>query len=268
MTFWEALILGLVQGITEFLPISSSAHVIIMAHLMGLELPGLAVEVALHLASVLAVIVYFHRDLIRLTLGSLRYLFRKEYEHRHEFYFSLYMIVATVITGVIGLAVEKSMGDSLRSPVLIGFSLLVTGVFLVLIERFHRMGERREEHMRMTDAVIIGLGQALAVIPGISRAGSTLIVALYRGLDKDTAVRFSFLLAIPVILGTSVLALRDWQAGIFHEIGLAPLAFAFVVTFFASLAGIVWLIAFLKQSRLIYFAIYCLLAGAFCLAVL
>lgn len=268
MTFWEALILGLVQGITEFLPISSSAHMIMAAKIMHLELPGLIVEVALHLASVLAVILYYHRDLMRLVTGSYRYLFHRNYEHRHEFYFSLYMVVATVITGVIGLAVEKSISEYLRSSTLIGISLLVTGLFLVLIERFHRPGQRREEHMRMADAIIVGLGQSLAVIPGISRSGSTLITALYRGLSKDTAVRFSFLLSIPVILGSALLLLRDWQAGTFHEIGLASIVVAFVVTFFASMASIVWMINFLKKSRLIYFAIYCFFAGILCLILL
>lgn len=270
MSIWEALILGLVQGLSEFLPISSTAHIIIASHLMGISFPGLAMEVFLHLASALAVIIYFHRDLIRLATGAFQHVLGGSASptHRSQFYVCVYLIVATVITGVLGLLVEKSFGESMKTPTVMGIALLVTAFFLVAIERFHGFGRRQETDITWLDSVVIGLGQALAVIPGISRSGSTLITALYCGLERETAVRFSFILAIPVILGSSVLAIRGFADGAFVDVSFFALLVAFVVCFFASLAGIFWLIAFLKQSRLIYFAAYCSVLGVLCLTVL
>lgn len=270
MSIWEALILGLVQGLSEFLPISSTAHIIIASHLLGLSFPGLAMEVFLHLASVLAVIIYFWRDLIRLATGAFQYLLGGSASptHRSQFYVCVYLLIATAITGVLGLTVEKSIGESLKTPTVMGLGLILTAIFLVSIERFHRIGQRKETDITWLDAVLIGLGQALAVVPGISRSGSTLITALYCGLERETAVRFSFILAIPVILGSSVLAMRGFADGAFEGVSFVSLFVAFTVSFFASLAGIYWLIAFLRQSRLIYFAAYCLVVGVLCLTVL
>lgn len=270
MSIWEALILGLVQGISEFLPISSTAHIIIASHLLGLSFPGLAMEVFLHLASVLAVVIYFHRDLIRLSTGAFQHVVGGSASptHRSQFYVCVYLLIATAITGMIGLTMEKFMGEGMKTPTVMGISLMVTAFFLVAIERFHRIGRRQEGDITWLDSVVIGLGQALAVIPGISRSGSTLITALYCGLERETAVRFSFILAIPVILGSSVLALRGFADGAFEGISIFALLVAFTVSFFASLAGIFWLIAFLKQSRLIYFAAYCLVLGVLCLTVI
>lgn len=268
MTFWEAIILGLVQGLTEFLPISSTAHIIIASHLLDLSFPGLVMEIFLHIASALAVIIYFRADLWRVLFGSLYYARYRSPHYRSHFFMSLYLLTATVITGVIGLTIKGTAGEWIRSPNLMGAGLLITAFFLVALERFHRYGSREESSISWLDAILVGIGQAVAVLPGISRSGSTLITALYLGLERETAVRFSFLLAIPVILGSSILSLRHFADGGFSDIGIAPLAAAFVVSFLTSIVGIIWLINFLKKSRLIYFAIYCFLLGLFCLTLL
>lgn len=267
MSFWEAIILGLVQGISEFLPISSTAHIIVASHLMGLRFPGLSMEIFLHLASVLAVILYFRQDLVRLASGALVFLWQRPATRRHrtDFMICVYLLVATVITGVIGLSVEKSFGEFIKTPYIMGIALLVTAGFLIAVEWFHRIGRRGEAEMKGFDAVVLGLGQAIAVMPGISRSGATLVTALYLGLERETAVRISFLMAIPVILGSSVLALRHWNEGAFDGIGAGALMAGFAVSFIASLAGIHWLIAFLRQSRLFYFAIYCVILGVLCI---
>lgn len=263
MTFWEAIILGVVQGLTEFLPISSTAHIVIVTYLLELEFPGLAFEIFLHQASVLAVIFYFRKDLWDLALGSLRFLRTRSREDRVHWMFGIYIVVATLITGVLGYLLQKAMGDGLKSPVVVAAALTVTGFFLIFIERFRKYGDITESGMKYRHSFLIGLGQTAAVFPGISRSGSTLVAALWTGLSRETAVRYSFLLAIPVILGSSVLAFPHLRDGLIGKAGVLPLATAFVIAFLCSLAGIVWLIEFLKRSKLIYFAIYCFLLSGF-----
>lgn len=264
MSILEALIFGIVQGITEFLPISSTAHIVITQILLGYTFPGLGFEIFLHLASILAVVIYFRADLLTIIKGFFGYITSRSAEHRTSFYFALYIIVATFITGVLGLVLENVIRDVFKTPPFIATALAVTGLFLIIIERFARLGNRTEKEMTFVDAVIVGLGQTISVMPGVSRSGATLITALFIGLNKDTAVRYSFLLSIPVILGSSVLAIGDFIEGsLIAEIGVAPLVIAFLATFVFSWLGIVWLIDFLKKSKLIYFALYCFAAAIF-----
>lgn len=263
MSFWEAILFGLVQGLAEFLPISSTAHIVIAGYLLDLQFPGLAFEIFLHQASVLAVIFYFRRDLWGLVTGSIRFLVSRAPADSVHLMFSIYILVATIITGALGYLMQKTMGDALKSPVLVATALVATGAFLIFIERIHKLGATDESGMRFHHSILVGLGQTLAVLPGVSRSGATLIAALWTGLKRETAVRYSFLLAIPVILGSSVLAVPHFREGFVATVGLAPLLVAFAVTFFSSLAGIVWLIEFLKRTKLIYFALYCFLLGAF-----
>ncbi len=256
MTYWEAILFGIVQGITEFLPISSTAHIVITGYFLGQTYPGLSFEIFLHLASVLAVLLYFQRDLRLMIAGFFRYLISRAAEDRASFFFGIYILVATVITGVLGILLKGQLGDAMKQPPFVAAMLTLTGIFLVLLERFKRYGSRTEAAMTMRDAVVVGLGQTVAVLPGISRAGSTLIAALFSGLSRETAVRYSFLLSVPVILGSSVLALDDLRDGMFGRIGWGPLLVSFAATFVFSLIGIVWLIEFLKRRKLIWFAAY------------
>ncbi|MCM3714848.1 undecaprenyl-diphosphatase [Alkalihalobacillus oceani] len=264
MSILEALIFGIVQGITEFLPISSTAHIVITQILLGYSFPGLGFEIFLHLASILAVVIYFRADLLTIIKGFFGYITSRSAEYRTSFYFALYIIVATFITGVLGLVLENAIRDVFKTPPFIAAALAVTGLFLIIIERFARLGNRTEKEMTFVDAVIVGLGQTISVMPGVSRSGATLITALFIGLNKDTAVRYSFLLSIPVILGSTVLAIGDFMEGsIIAEVGVGPLVIAFLATFVFSWLGIVWLIDFLKKSKLIYFALYCFAAAIF-----
>lgn len=263
LSFWEALIFGLVQGITEFLPISSTAHIIVTQRLLGYEFPGLTFEVVLHLASVLAVIIYFRKDLYEILLGFFRYIGKRQSEDRLQFLFALYIVIATAITGGLGLIIQDWIGDAMKSSLSIAIALAITGVFLIFIEKFKQYGERQVKDMKWSDSVVVGLVQTLAVLPGISRSGSTLIAALWLGLDRPTAIRYSFLLSIPVVLGSSVLVVTDLNNDMWATIGWLPLLVAFVSTFIFSIVGIVWLINFLKKSKLIYFAIYCFIAAIF-----
>ncbi|MGF1656580.1 MAG: undecaprenyl-diphosphate phosphatase [Verrucomicrobiales bacterium] len=261
MSIFEAIVIGLVQGITEFLPISSSAHIAIVGRLFDLPTQGLAMEVFLHLASVLVVIVFFYKEILTICRDFLVFLFQRKAEAKPGFLFGCYILVATVVTAVLGLLLLRSLGDAIKHPVLIGSALLLTALCLILVEKVFAYGNRTMEKMTWWDSLIIGLAQTLSVIPGISRSGATLVAALFCGLERETAVRYSFLLAIPVILGSSLLSLRDLTGEWGQQLGAIPLLVAFVVCIFATWIGIVWLIGFLKQGRLYIFAIYCVLLG-------
>ncbi len=256
MSLFEAIIFGIVQGISEFLPISSTAHIIITELLFGYNFPGLAYEIFLHIASVFAVIIYFRRDLWSVIRGFFSYFIEKSDTNKIHFMFGIYIIIATVITGSLGLILKNLVVDIMKTPPFIAAALAVTGTALILIERFKHYGNRKEDRMTWLDAVIVGLGQTIAVLPGISRSGSTLIAALWAGLERDTAVRYSFLLVIPAILGSTVLAAGDIPGAIWSEIGVGPLAASFLASFVFSIVSIIWLIDFLKKGRLLYFAIY------------
>ncbi|GEL08953.1 undecaprenyl-diphosphatase UppP [Salisediminibacterium halotolerans] len=263
MSLFEAIIFGIVQGLTEFLPISSSAHIVITQLVFGYTFPGLSFEIFLHVASVLAVILYFWKDLWRVIEGFFRFVVKRSPKDRTQFYFGLYILIATFITGILGILLEGAVGNWMKTPPVIASMLTITGLALIFIERFHKYGDRTEKNMSFKDSIVVGLGQTLAVMPGISRSGSTLIVSLLIGLQRETAVRYSFLLAIPVILGSTVLAIGDFSAEMVAYIGGLNLLVSFIITFVFSLIGIVWLIDFLKKSRLIYFAVYCFVLALF-----
>jgi undecaprenyl-diphosphatase len=264
MSIIEALIFGIVQGITEFLPISSTAHIVITQILLGYTFPGFGFEIYLHFASILAVVIYFRKDLTEVITGFFGYFVNRSSYNRTQFFFGIYIIVATGITGVLGLMLEDFIGPALKTPPFIAIALAVTGLFLIILERFVRYGKRTERDMTFRDSIIVGLGQTLAVIPGISRSGATLVTALFAGLSRETAVRYSFLLSIPVILGSSVLAIGDFIDGaLVDEVGIAALVVSFIATFIFSWLGIIWLIDFLKKSKLVYFALYCFAAAIF-----
>lgn len=257
MSIIEAIIFGIVQGITEFLPISSTAHIVITELILGYHFPGMGFEIFLHLASVSAVCIYFRDHLLRVVTGFLSYPLKRTRQNRIQFYFGCYILLATLITGIFGLIFKDYIGESMKTPGFISLALMVTGTFLIIIERLHTYGTREVESMNLSDAIIVGLGQSLAILPGISRSGSTLVAALWRGLSKDSAVSYSFLLAIPVILGSTILMMDEVNQDVWSAIGYPALIISFIFTFIFSWIGIVWLIEFLKKSRLIYFAGYC-----------
>lgn len=260
LTYWEAILFGLVQGLTEFLPVSSTAHLIFAEKLLGHTFPGLAFEIWLHLASILAVIFYLRRDIRAIVVHSVAWLGARRPADYPHFRFGVMIIIATFITGVIGVGVKDFLDEYIKSSTVIGFSLIVTGIALIAVERMQHGAGRGVDALRWSDSVWVGLAQALAVLPGISRSGSTLVAALAVGLDKDTAVRYSFLLAIPVILGSAVIGARD-LAQVDLPADLGPFAAAFAVTFAASVIGIVWLLNFVRKQRLTWFAVYCFIVG-------
>jgi undecaprenyl-diphosphatase len=263
MTFFEAIVLGMVQGLTEFLPISSTAHIVIAQYLLGTQFPGLFIEIFLHLASVLAVIFYFRRELLGVISDFFLYLRKREGRYKTGFLFGIYILIGTFITGFFGILLTNQIGDHIKSPLVVSLALVTTGIFLFLIERVVKYGGRKADEMTFLDAVIVGMVQTIAVLPGISRSGSTLVASLWLKLDRQTSVRFSFMLAIPVILGSTILGLREFYVHDFSALGVLPMTVSFIMSFLFSIFGIIFLIRALEKAKLSYFAIYCFAAAAF-----
>lgn len=266
--WFEALILGVVQGATEYLPVSSSGHLVIFQHLFGLDEPALLFDIVLHVATLLAVLWYYRRDiadLIRQSLAAVRALSQGESWANVQtafpgFRLAWLIVLGTVPTALIGVTLQDTFEALFGSLKTVGFMLGVTG-FILLMTRFGSKGERGIGEMKASDALIIGLVQGLAITPGISRSGSTIAVALLLGIKKETAARYSFLLSVPSIVGALILKLGDAGEGV--SLGATVVGFvAALVTGYFCLALLVQLV---KRGKLAWFAPYCFVAGLFAL---
>jgi len=265
MNPFQALILGLVQGTTEFVPVSSSGHLVLVPWLLRWPEPGLAFDITLHWGTLIAVVVVFWRDLWRLAVAWLRSL-RSRSLAETEARIAWWIILGTVPGMVFGLILNDPLERLFSAPVTVAVLLLVTAAILALSERW---GHRTRDLADMTwmDALLIGVGQAVAIMPGISRSGATIASGLLRGLKRETAARFSFLLSMPIILGAGLPQLLDVaQAGDFVT-QLPVLALGFVAAALSGYLCIRFLLNFLQRHRLYVFASYCAVAGIVCLGV-
>ncbi|NLY37974.1 MAG: undecaprenyl-diphosphate phosphatase [Firmicutes bacterium] len=253
MNLIEAIILGLVQGLTEFLPVSSSGHLVIFQDFLGMNQPGVTLEVILHFGTLLSVLVIFGRDFLELLR------FPKDTAQRR---FLLLLLVGMVPTALIAFLLGDYMELLFDSTLAVGVMLLVTGGMLKLLTLLTG-GQKDINGMQYRDALWIGLLQGVAIIPGISRSGSTITAAIWRGLAQATAVRYSFMLAAPVIFGATLLEVKDMiAAGIERALLINYLAGG-LVAFLAGVVAIKTFISLLKRHKFHYFAYYCWAAGAF-----
>ncbi|HEY8491319.1 MAG TPA: undecaprenyl-diphosphatase UppP [Dehalococcoidia bacterium] len=261
---FRALVLGVVQGATEFLPISSSAHLVLVPWLLGWEQPTLAFDVALHLGTLAAVLAYFRRDWVRLALALLASLRERRLAGQPDRAVAWLVIVGTVPAALAGFFGEPYVERLTERPAVVGALLLVTAAIL-FATRYAR-GERRTEHLTLADALAIGLAQALAILPGISRSGSTISMGLFRGLAPPEAARFSFLLAVPIIAGAGLGQAPDLAAGETGDMGAVAIAVGVLAAGITGLLAIHYLLKLLASSTLKPFALYCLAAGLLTLA--
>jgi len=249
-------ILGLIQGITEWLPISSSGHLVIVEQLFNVKQPGLVFEVLLNFATFLAMITVFWQELIELINGFVLYLFKRSEEQLPHFRFGLYLIVGTIPAGVLGVLFGDYIESHLTSLTTVAIALIITGIGLFVIAKIN--GNRQQ--LTGKDALWIGLFQAIALIPGISRSGATIFAAIYRKLDKELAIRYSFFLAIPISLGTMILKVNELIAQINLSL-LVKYSFAFIIAYISAIWAIKWFIGILNRGKLIYFTYYCIIVG-------
>ena len=253
MEYIHAAILGLVQGIAEFLPISSSGHLVIADALLH-QFSGAAVPkesatmgIALHFGTLLSILVVFRDDLIRI-LSDRRTM--------------LMIIVATIPVGIVGMLLKKYVDAAFQNPLIVGFALLVTATFLLVGRRLQNNNSQLSS-VNFGAAIAIGLFQAVAIVPGISRSGSTIAAGMACGLKREDAARFSFLIAIPAIGGASVMQLKDILTGEEAFTG-SPMALAFgsLIAFAVGVMALRWLLKLVVADRIHWFATYCLIVGS------
>ena len=263
MDIIHAVILGVIQGLTEFLPVSSSGHLAVTQILMGFGDSGLVMDVCLHMGTLLAILVVFRNDILDIVkvVPSLpRKLRNLDTQKRagNTSWLVVLIVCGTVVTAVVGLVGEKVFVGLFSSLRAIGICFLITGTILWLT-RFSRGASGKElSKMTVRDALTIGLAQGLAIAPGISRSGTTISTALFLGLDRELAARYSFLLFIPAVVGATILELRHWESSPFSLSAiLAGSLSAFVVGYVA----LKFLLDVIKRGAFHYFSYYCWLLG-------
>ena len=288
MNILQAIILGIVQGATEFIPVSSSAHLVLVPWLLRWPDPGLAFDTVLHLGTLLAIVAVFWRDLMALAAAWLRSItallgfvvrtpskrggvpaslrrsnseaLTRSLSGSPEARLAWWIILGTIPAALMGVLWEDRFEALFHSPIRVAALLLVTGVWLVLAERLVRKDGQAED-LQWWQALLVGLAQGCAIAPGISRSGATIGAGLLLGLRREAATRFSFLLATPIILGTGLLQIKKLLESGGLSANLAGLALGFLAAFVTGYACIRFLLGYVRNCGLSVFAVYCWLAG-------
>lgn len=248
MTIWQAAILGIVQGLTEFLPISSSGHLVILQQLFGIQGSNLTFDVVIHQATLLAIIIFFGKSLLKVT--------RKEW---------FFVAVGTIPAVLIGLLFKDFFDALFANDKFVGLELIVTGLINFYTDYRLRNPKQLNAQLTWQKSLLIGLGQAVAIIPGISRSGTTVSTAIALKIDRESAFRFSFLLAIPALLGAGVLEFKDLLETGASDVSIMPLL---VGSMFAFIFGVLSLRFFkyvISKAKLEWFGWYCVIVGLFVL---
>lgn len=238
----EAFILGIIQGLTEFLPISSTGHLYLGRNLFGLQEAGLLLDTMLHVGTLLAVFVFYKNEFITILKNPFSKL-------------TFLLVVGTIPAVIFGLAFKDYIDEISKTGVTIGWEFLLTGLFLWLADSA-KDGYKRMDEISYRDAFIIGTFQAIAIMPAISRSGMTIVAALWRKLDRETAAYFSFLLSTPAIAGAIVLQTKDLLGGAGEQISLSALLVGIISSAFFGYVAVKWMIGYLKKHSLKPFAMY------------
>ena len=264
MSWLEAIVLGITQGLTEFLPVSSTAHLRIVPAFVGWDDPGALFTAVIQLGTMLAVVIFFWRDLVRIVRTWLSSLRHPELRSTLDARMGWYVIVATIPIGIFGLAFRNQIEDGARNLYLIGATLIALGLVLLLAERVGRR-VRDLENVGIRDALWIGFGQALALVPGVSRSGATITVALFRDMKREAAARFSFLLSIPAVVLSGLFGLVE-LARDNGDTSFSSLVIATVFAFILGYASIAILLRYLARHSTLVFVVYRVVVGSLVIA--
>ena len=259
----QAIVLGIVQGLTEFLPISSSGHLRVVPAFFGWDDPGAAFTAVTQLGTMLAVLVYFRTDLLRIATTWTASLRDRELRSHIDARMGWYILIGTIPISIIGLAFSDQIESGARDLYLIGTALILFSFVMLAAERFATQA-REIESLRLRDGIIIGFAQAIALIPGISRSGATISAGLFLGLARPAAARYSFLLSIPAVVLSGLFELRKIGEG--GGAGVGATAIATVLAFIVGYASIAFLLKFLVDHTISVFVAYRLVLGVLVLA--
>jgi undecaprenyl-diphosphatase len=259
----QAIVLGIVQGLTEFLPISSTAHLRLVPAFAGWDDPGTAFTAVVQLGTMAAVLLYFRQDLWNIATAWLRSLHDPAARGTLNARLGWYLIVGTIPVSVLGVLFKDKIETDARQLVLVGIALIVLGIVLEIAERVGRK-ERTVESLTLRDGVIIGVAQAAALVPGVSRSGSTISAGLFLGFERASAARYSFLLSVPAVVLSGLFELKDVGDG--GGAGAVPTIIATIFAFIVGYASIAWFLKFLTRHPVTVFVIYRVVLGALVLA--
>lgn len=268
MDTYQAVILGIIQGLTEFLPVSSSGHLVLGQHIFGLKAPALLFDVSVHMGTLAAVLLVFYKEIFAISaaLGRFGYATltsgkngRAMIVQDTNLKMALLIVIGSIPTAILGLMFHNIADRLFSSMLLVGCMLLITGSFLWGTRLFHTTGDVETKSLSPVKSLVIGLVQGMAVMPGISRSGSTIVTGLFLGLDREVAARYSFLLSIPAIIGAEGLALKSSLAtGIRPD---TPMLLGTLSAFVVGYLALILLLKIVRQGQLYLFAPYCWIVG-------
>ncbi len=254
------ILLGIIQGITEPIPVSSSGHLVLAQILFGIESTDASLEILLHAGSLVAIILFYYKDIKDLVISGLGYIVKPSEDKKPHFMLGLKLVAATIPAGLIGLFFKDQLTASLTNPRFVGFALLYTGTLLFISSKLNRP-TKKPSQFTFLNAILIGLFQAVALLPGVSRSGSTTTAGLFQGFERDFAMKFSFLLFIPIAIVVIITGMNDIVA----NPSFAQLWFPYLISTIVS--GVVTFYALkvfknvLKINKIQYFAYYCYTVG-------
>ncbi|HEY9140648.1 MAG TPA: undecaprenyl-diphosphate phosphatase [Bryobacteraceae bacterium] len=266
MPIYQVVLLAIVQGLTEFLPVSSTAHLYLTSWLLGWHTEGLDFDIMLHIGTLLSVILYFFKDWVQIIGQGLGIRVGHDEQLKHNHMLLWLLAIASIPVGVAGLAFDRQAEGAWRNPFVIGAMLIAIGILMWVAENMGRQ-QRDMSSVNGPDALTIGLSQALAVVPGVSRSGITISAGLFRNLDRPTAARFSFLLSTPAIAAAAAKTLWDMhKAHHLHDLITANFVVGVAVSALSGCAVIAWFLHYLRRSGLRPFAYYRIVFGIIILA--
>lgn len=257
MSVFQSLILGIIQGLTELLPISSSAHLDILPWMFGwinseaFKIAFEGFDVALHFGTLLAIGIFFFTDWIELIKGGFNQVFKKENTKEGKMFW--YIVVATLPGGIIGLLLDKFVGDGLKQPLIIATALIIMGIILYIVDKKSK-SDTKYEQMTLKQTFLIGLSQCLAFIPGVSRSGITMTTGRAMGIDRESVAKYSFMLSAPIVLAATILKLKDFVFSIPFFVGI-------IASFIVGIIVIKFLLNYLKKGSFKIFSIYRVIFG-------
>jgi undecaprenyl-diphosphatase len=267
MNYFDAIILGIVEGLTEFLPVSSTGHLTIAEKILGLHTDDDAVTgftAVIQMGAIAAVVVYFARDIWNIARTWVLGLVKPEYRGHRDFRMGWYVIVGTIPVGIVGFALRDVVKNDLRSLWVVAIALICWSAVMWAAERSARQ-DRSEKRLNLTDALVVGLVQCVSLVPGVSRSGATISAGLFRGLDRVTATRLSFFLSIPALLAAGLFELKDALGG---DISPGETVVGTLVAFVVAYASIAWLLRFVAHHPITWFVPYRVALGAVLLVLL
>ena len=255
MEIIKVVVLGIIQGLTEFLPVSSSGHLVLAAEFLNYQDEGVAFEVFVHLGTLLSVLVVFRSKILKMIIAPYRCWIKKDDDpdYRESANWAVYIIIGTIPAALIGLVFKDQIEGIFSNVLLVIIMLFITGTLMITA----RFIKNKDLELNPVKSFLIGIAQAFAILPGISRSGSTIVTGMILGVDRSKAAEFSFLLSVPAILGATVLKIKDLLDNSIHSEELMLLLIGTVAAFISGYFAIIWLLDVVKKGKLEWFVIYC-----------